>query len=100
MAADIGPVAGIHFQFLIGHPLIGHPWLEAVLVGGLVGLVGASFYIGASSLTRVISKRRRSREALTMIVRFNETQPTEDFDLIPQRESEVAESRGQHRSRQ
>jgi hypothetical protein len=86
MTADIGPIVDVHFQFLSLHP-----WIESVAIGALMGLIGAGFYIGSSSLFRTLSERLRTRRALALLIRLNDEQLEEDKNMANRHSSMPAE---------
>jgi hypothetical protein len=44
--------------------LFEHPWVQAVVTGGLLGLIGASLFIILSWLLHHLAEERRSRTSL------------------------------------
>jgi hypothetical protein len=48
------------------------PWIEAAVVGALIGLFGAALFIALSSLLLFIGDERRSRKALARCAAAND----------------------------
>jgi hypothetical protein len=44
------------------------PWIEAALAGGLIGLAGASFFIGVSWFFQHIVEERRRRHVFRLML--------------------------------